>query len=143
MSNLTQMEQEFKYLRAVYSTVGTYFLHKNVLIRRFICSEIKTLGLPKLNNISFAFNIFVPIPVQESFIQRLSKNHTNGRFCVGNQRSKYVFENLWGALTSLTPPLGPPMKHEYNLPQITKQWEKHKSTHAITILRNITISKFL
>jgi len=123
MSNLTQMEQGYKCLRAVYSTVGTYFLHKNVLIRRFICSEIKTMGLPKLNNISFAFNIFVPILVQEIFIQRLSKNHTNGHFSVGNQRSKYVFENLGGGLTPLTPPLDPPKKHEYNLPQITKQWE--------------------
>jgi len=36
-----------------------------VFIRTFIYSEINTFGLPKLSNISFAFNIFVLMPVQE------------------------------------------------------------------------------
>jgi len=45
-------------------------LYKILLIRSirgFIFSEINTFGLPKLSKISFAFNIFVPIPVQEMF----------------------------------------------------------------------------
>jgi len=40
-------------------------LYKNLLIRSFIFSEINTFGLPKFSKISFAFNVFVPIPVQE------------------------------------------------------------------------------
>jgi len=48
-------------------TLGPYFLYKNVFIRTFIYSEINTIGLPKLSKISFAFYIFVLIPVQECF----------------------------------------------------------------------------
>ena len=59
------MKKEFKYLRAAYVTLGPYFLYKNLLIRSFIFSEINTFGLPKFSKISFAFNVFVPIPVQE------------------------------------------------------------------------------
>jgi len=36
-----------------------------LFIRSFIYSEIYTYGLHKFSKISFAFNIFVPIPVQE------------------------------------------------------------------------------
>jgi len=36
-----------------------------VSIRTFIYCEINTFGLPKLSKLSFAFNIFVLIPVQE------------------------------------------------------------------------------
>jgi len=36
-----------------------------VFIRSLIYSTINTFGLPKFSKISFAFNIFVPIPVQE------------------------------------------------------------------------------
>jgi len=49
----------------VYVTLGPYFLYKNLLIRSFVFSEINTFGVPKISKISFAFNIFVPIPVQE------------------------------------------------------------------------------
>ena len=63
--NLTQIKQEFKYLDVVYVTLGPYFLYKNLLIRSFVFSEINTFGVPKISKISFAFNIFVPIPVQE------------------------------------------------------------------------------
>jgi len=41
------MKEELKYLRAVYVTLGPYFLYKNLLIRSFIFSEINTFGLPK------------------------------------------------------------------------------------------------
>jgi len=34
--NLTQMKQEFKYLRAVYVTLGPYILYKILLIKSFI-----------------------------------------------------------------------------------------------------------
>jgi len=57
------MKQEFKYLRAVYVTLGPYFLYENLLITSFIFSEINTFALPKFSKIGFAFNIFVSIPV--------------------------------------------------------------------------------
>jgi len=63
--NPTQIKQEFKYLRAVYVTLGPHLLYENLLIRSFIFSEINIFGLPKLSKTSFAFNIFVPILVQE------------------------------------------------------------------------------
>jgi len=62
---LFQIKQEFKYLHVVYVTLGPYFLYKNLLIRSFVFSEINTFGLPKISKTSLAFNIFVPIPVQE------------------------------------------------------------------------------
>jgi len=34
-------------------------------VKSFIYSEINTFGLPKFRKINFAFNSFVPIPVQE------------------------------------------------------------------------------
>jgi len=43
----------------------TICLYKNLFIRSFIYSEINTFGLPKCSKISFAFDIFVSIPVQE------------------------------------------------------------------------------
>jgi len=60
----------------IYVTLGPYcfFLQhwdhiievfKNLFIRRFIYSEINTFSLSKFSKISFAFNIFVPISVQE------------------------------------------------------------------------------
>jgi len=49
--------------------------------------------LPKFSKISFAFNIFVPIPVQEMiYLKAIQKNHPNGHFWVGNHRSKNVSE---------------------------------------------------
>ena len=49
----------------IYITLGPYFLYENLFIRIFIYSEIITFGLPKFSKISFAFNIFVLIPVQQ------------------------------------------------------------------------------
>jgi len=63
--NPTQIKQEVKYFRAVYVTLGPDFFNKNLPTRSFIFSEINTLGLLKFSKISFAFNIFVLIPVQE------------------------------------------------------------------------------
>jgi len=36
-----------------------------MFVRSFVYSEICTFGLRKFSKIGFAFNIFVPIPVQE------------------------------------------------------------------------------
>ena len=53
-----------------YSTLGPYFVDTNLFIRSFIYNEIKTFGLPKVSNASFAFNTFVLIPVQEMIYLR-------------------------------------------------------------------------
>ena len=56
---------------------------------------MNTFGLPKFSKISFVFNIFVPIPVQEMFfIKGYTKKHPNGRFFVRNHRSKNVFGKM-------------------------------------------------
>jgi len=56
---------------------------------------------PNSAKISFAFNIFVPIPVQEMMcLKAIQKNHPNGHFCVGNHRSKNVSEKNKGRLQS-------------------------------------------
>jgi len=70
-----------------------------VFIRTFIYCEINTFGLPKLRKLSFAFNIFVLIPVQEMvYLKVIQKNRTNRRFCVENHRSKNVSEKIYGGL---------------------------------------------
>jgi len=49
-------------------------VHRNLLIRNYIFGEINTFGLPKLRKVSFAFNIFSPLSVQEIvYFKRLSK----------------------------------------------------------------------
>jgi len=75
------MKQQLKYLRAVYVTMGLYFLYKNLLMRSLIFSEMNKFGLPKLSKISLAFN-FVPIREQEIFHLRLSKKITQVDICV-------------------------------------------------------------
>jgi len=66
-----------------------------VFIRTFIYCEINTFGLPKLSKLSYAFNIFVLIPVQKVVcLKVIQKNHPNGRFCVGNHGSKNVSEKI-------------------------------------------------
>jgi len=74
-----------KHLR-MYTTLGPYFSYKNLFIRRCIYHESNTFGLPKFSKISFAFNIFVPIPVQEIVYLKVINNRSNGHFCVGNHR---------------------------------------------------------
>ena len=66
--------------------------------------------MPKFSKISFAFNIFVPIPVYEMvYFKAMQKNQPNGRFCVRNHRSKTVFEKFRAGFSPLSPPLDPPM----------------------------------
>jgi len=70
-----------------------------VSVRTFIYCEINTLGLNKLSKPSFAFNIFVLISVQGMvYLKVIQKNHPNGRFCIGNHRSKNVSEKFTGGL---------------------------------------------
>ena len=83
----------------------TICLYKNLFIRSFIYSEINTFGLPKCSKISFAFNIFVPIPVQEMvYLKAMQKIPPNGRFCVRNHRSKNISEKIKGVFILLSPP---------------------------------------
>jgi len=72
-----------------------------------------------LSKLSFAFNIFVLIPVQEMvYLKVIQKNHPNGRFCVGNHRSKNVSEKFRGGFSLLSPPpLDPPMPSPKIKPQ--------------------------
>jgi len=94
----------------IYIALGLYFSYKNLFIRIFIYHEKNTFGLPKFSKISFAFNIFVPNPVQEMvYLKVIQKNRSNGHFCVGNHQSKNASEkHLRGASAPLTP-LDPPM----------------------------------
>jgi len=87
----------------IYITLAPYFSYKNLFIRSFIYYQIKTFGLAKFSKISFAFDIFVPIPLQEMvYLKVIHKNRSNGHFYVGNHRSKNASEKI-GA------PLDPPM----------------------------------
>jgi len=75
--------------------LGPYFFYTNLFIRSFIYNEINTFGLPKFSKTSFAFNIFVPIPVLEMvYLRAIQKYHHNERFCVGKHRSKNVTEKI-------------------------------------------------
>jgi len=74
------MKQEFENSSAVHVTMGPYFLYQILLIRSFISSEINTFGLHKLSKTSFAFNIFVPIPVQEMFYSKAIKKSPRWTF---------------------------------------------------------------
>jgi len=48
-----------------------------------------------LSKLSYAFHIFVLIPVQEIiYLKVVQKNYPNGRFCVGNHGSKNVSEKI-------------------------------------------------
>jgi len=53
-----------KHLTYLYNIWTIFFYIKTCFFRSFIYSETNTFGLPKFSKISFAFNIFVPIPVQ-------------------------------------------------------------------------------
>jgi len=76
-----------------------------LFIGSFIYSEINAFGLPKFSKISFAFNIFVPIPVQEMvYLMATQKNHPNGHFCAGKHRSKNVSEKNLGGLSPFSLP---------------------------------------
>jgi len=76
-----------------------YLLYNNLFIRSFIYSEINTFRLPKFSKISFAFNIFVPIPVQEMvYLKAMQKNHPNGLSVSGTIDQKNVSEKIVGGL---------------------------------------------
>jgi len=75
-----------------------------VFVRSFVYSEINTFGLPILSKISFAFNIFVPIPVQEmaylKAIQKITPMHVS---VSGTIDRKNVYEIFRGVSAPLAP----------------------------------------
>jgi len=75
-------------------TLGPFFKYKNVFIRTFIYNEINIFGLPKLIKICFAFHILSYPCVRNDLFKGCTKNHSNGRFCVGNHRSKNVSKEI-------------------------------------------------
>jgi len=58
------MKQEFKYLRAVYVTLGPYFCIQSCLLEVSVLVKWTHSDCPNSAK-KFAFNIFVPIPLQE------------------------------------------------------------------------------
>jgi len=76
-----------------------------LFIRSFIYSEICTFGLPKLSKISFAFNIFVHIPVQEMVDFKAIQKITPMDVSVsGNIDKKTYLKKFRGASAPLSPP---------------------------------------
>jgi len=67
-----------------------------LLIRSFICSGNKHIQTVQIQqNMLCAFNIFVPIPMQEMvYFKGYTKKRPNERLCVGNHRSKNVSEEI-------------------------------------------------
>ena len=69
-----------------------------------------TLGLPKFSKISFVFNIFVPIPVQEMvYLKAIQKITPVDVFVSGTTDQKTYLKKFWGVFSPLSPPLDPPM----------------------------------
>jgi len=80
-----------------------------VFIRTFIYSEINTFGLPKLSKISFAFNIFVLIPVQEmvhlKVIQKITPMDVSVSENIGQKTYLKKFRGDFSPLSPLDPPM--------------------------------------
>jgi len=78
-----------------------------VFIRPFIYCEINTFGLSKLSKLSklsYAFNIFVLIPVQEMvYLKVIQKNHPMDVSVSENMDQKTYLRKFRGASTPLTP----------------------------------------
>jgi len=85
--------------------VGTIFFHKSLFIRSFIYSEINTFRLPKFSKISFAFNIFVPIPVQETvYLKAIQKITPIDVSVSGTIDEKTYLKKIRGVFSPLSPP---------------------------------------
>jgi len=81
------------------------FKLKNLFIRRFSYSEINTFRLCKFSKISFAFNIFVPIPVQEMFfLKAIQKITPMGVSVSGTTDQKTYLKKFRGASAPLASP---------------------------------------
>jgi len=77
-----------------------------LFIRSFIYSEIYTFGLSKFSRIRLAFNIFIPIPVQEMvYLKAMHKKLPHWTFlCREPSIRKRIWKNLGGASDPLAPP---------------------------------------
>jgi len=106
--NPIQINQEFQHLRAAYVTLRPYFLYKKLLIKSFIFSETNTFGLPKFSKISFTFNIFVPVPVQEMVylkaIQKITPIDVSVSWTIDQ---KSYLKKFRGGFSPLSPPWNP------------------------------------
>jgi len=73
-------------------------------MRSFIYSEINTFVLPKFSKISFAFNIFFPIPVQEMvYLKAMQKITPMDVSVSGTIDQKTYLKNLRGPSAPLAP----------------------------------------
>jgi len=85
--------------------LGPHFVYKNLFIRSFIYSEINTFGLPKFNKISFAFNVSVPIPVQDMvYLKAIQKITPMDVSVSGTIDQKRYLKKFRGVSAPLAPP---------------------------------------
>jgi len=76
-----------------------------LFIRTFIYSEINTFRLSKFSKISFAFIIFVPIPVQEMVYLKAIQKITPMEVSVsGTIDQKTYLKKFKGGFSPLSPP---------------------------------------
>jgi len=79
-----------------------------LLIRSFSYSEINTFRLSKFSKISFAFNIFVPIPMQEMvYLKAVQKSAPMGVSVSGTTDQKTYLKKFRGGISPLSSPLDP------------------------------------
>ena len=104
MWRICNLNTLFKHLR-IYITLGPYFVCENVFIRSFIYSEINIFGQFKFSNISFAFDIFVPTPVQEIVCLKAIQNINPMNVSVSGTSDK---KRIWKTFVVASAPLVPP-----------------------------------
>ena len=89
----------------IYVTLGPYLLYTDLFIRSFIYSEINTFGLPKFSKITFTFNIFVPITVQEVvYLKAIQKITLMDVSVTGTIDQKTYLQKFNGGFSPLSPP---------------------------------------
>jgi len=77
-----------------------------LFIRGFSYSEINTFRLSKFSKISFAFNIFVPIPMQEMvYLKAIQKSAPMGVSVSGTNDQKTYLKKFRGGFSPLDPPM--------------------------------------
>jgi len=78
-----------------------------LFIRSFIYSKINTFSLSKFSKLSFAFNIFVPIPVQEMvYLKAIQKSTPIGVSVSGTIGQKTNLKKFRGGFSPFSPPPG-------------------------------------
>jgi len=84
-------------------------LYKNLLIRGFVFSEINTFGPPEFSKISFAFNAFVPIPVQELVYLKAIQKINSMDVPVSGTIEKITYLKIFSGASAPLAPLDPIM----------------------------------